>query len=85
MLIAPTIHLNGTSKASLMAEYLAALEAMRNAIEAVQAITVHGRDFYVKEEGALLKATSQKRKQLTALDSVYAELEQIALMIDEQG
>jgi hypothetical protein len=42
---APTININGDSKATLADEAIKAMEAMSEAIEAVNKMTVHGRNF----------------------------------------
>lgn len=49
----PTIHMNGTSKESLIDGYAAAANALRSALEALAACRPNGRDFYPQGEGAI--------------------------------
>ena len=51
----PTVHLNGTSKDTLLNAYTAANSALLNALEALEACAPNGRDYYVS--GDIGKAT----------------------------
>lgn len=66
----PTIHLNGTSKRNLVAEYTQAYDLCCDAIEAFQKITCHPRDYYVQEAGAYEKAHDDRMKMLAKLAAV---------------
>jgi hypothetical protein len=83
-LVVPTIHLNGTGKKALLSEYVAAMNALHLAIDALHNVTVHGRDYYVQDENAIFVAMEQRREQFAKLESVRSELEAIAIAIDEQ-
>lgn len=75
----PTIHMNGTSKNALLESYLGAMEAIRDAIEAVQDTSPHGRDYYVQEDpDAFVGAVREHQARLKALQTVIGELEQLA-------
>lgn len=74
-LIAPIVHLNGSSKNMLHREYSEAAKAVREAEEAIRKIETHDRSYYVHpEEGAGVKARDQRRKWSQMLDNVYNEL-----------
>lgn len=81
----PRIHLNGTSKEALVREYAAAREAVVNAMDAIKAITVHGRDYYVQSGNAYNEAAAQHRDRLLRLDSVREELEAILRKLQWEG
>lgn len=80
----PTVHLNGTSRDALMAEMMAAIEAVRNAETALNAMTWHARDFYVQPDGAWEVAREQQRQRALALDTVRVELEVICEAVFDQ-
>ena len=42
----PMVHTNGTSGQALASEYANALRALDDAIETLNSVTVHGRDYY---------------------------------------
>jgi hypothetical protein len=48
--IAPTVHLNGTSGSELEAGYELAATKLHEAIQALDACSPNGRDYYVQEE-----------------------------------
>lgn len=60
---APTIHLNGTSKAALLQEYETAVRAVDAAEKAVAAVTVHGRDYYMQDDTVPMAAYQEARAQ----------------------
>ena len=66
----PTIHLNGTSRASLLSELESAHAAMSAAIDALRQVTVHGRDYYVQGEHAYTQARSEMDARLIALKDI---------------
>jgi hypothetical protein len=78
----PTIHLNGTSRESLLQDLIKALEALTDATDAVQKCSPNARDYYVQGNEAFPLARSQHEKRLQALYTIRDELEQIALAID---
>lgn len=81
----PTIHLNGTSGAVLREEYHAAWQACHAAEQAVRAITVHGRDYYVQPgNDAINAALSDHRAMLTKLHQVTGELAEVIIELDNQ-
>lgn len=81
----PQINLNGTAKQDLMEEYMAARAAVAKAREAVQNITVHGRDYHMQPEGTWAKAREEHYSRIERLLNIENELTEIALKIQEQG
>ena len=66
----PTIHLNGTSRDTLLSELESAHAAVSAAIDALRQVTVHGRDYYVQGDGAYIKARREMDARLTALKDI---------------
>ena len=84
-MIFPTIHLNGTSKESLLAEYRVAYDKLDEAIEALSKVTIHGRDYYPQEQGAYITAREEQVARILKLATVKGELTDILLYLNEQG
>jgi hypothetical protein len=80
-MITPTIHLNGTSRASLLEGYHNAYNAIEAAIDAVAKTAPHGRDYYVKDNNAIIIATNEHRNRLRNLENIRKEIETICLAI----
>lgn len=74
VLAAPTIHTNGTSRASLFDGYVDAGTAIREAISKLEDAAPHGRDYYLQGEGAYKVAERQHLDRLARLQSVLAEI-----------
>lgn len=72
----PTVHLNGTSGEALHREVTAAIDPLRQAVEAVKNMTVHGRDYYVQTNPDLNlhRAEQQARERFRKLNEVLDEL-----------
>lgn len=78
----PTVHLNGSGFKNLQSQYREALERLR---EARRAIPVpHGRDYYVQDDGAYLRARKQFEAQIAKIGEVEEELSGILLGIMDQ-
>jgi queuine/archaeosine tRNA-ribosyltransferase len=73
----PTIHMNGTAAQDLLSDICAALEAIRNAEEAMKAVCPNGRDYYPQGPDAIQEALRQHANRLHNLRAVYSELEEI--------
>jgi hypothetical protein len=80
-LVYPTIHLNGTSAETLREDYVNAMRAIQDAIEAVEKIEFHMRDYYVIDR-AWPVALEQHRERIKKLHSVKIEMEAIAVHCD---
>jgi len=75
----PSIHTNGTSKEELMNLNLAAVDAVRKAMEALAAAAPHGRDFYIQDDqdhaGCAYKvAAAEHQVRATSLGAIFDEL-----------
>jgi hypothetical protein len=81
---APVVNINGTSAKNLLEEYRAAGHALRTAIEAVSAMTVHGRDFQTAPEGLYQKARAEQVERLRKLQDVLKEVEAMHMAVYEQ-
>ena len=74
-LTVPTVHLNGTSAASLSHAYYVAEKALRGAIEMAQQTAPNPRDYYVQDGSAFGKASDEHIERLRKLIEVRAEFE----------
>lgn len=83
-MIIPTIHLNGTSKESLIEDLCAASNALRAAYDALKQTAPNGRDYYPQGPKALEDATAEHFSRLSRVDSVRQEIESLAIAIDEE-
>lgn len=76
-MIFPTIHLNGTSRESLLEDYCAALSALRYAQEKLCAISPNARDYYVAGDDAFRTALGEHRTRIEKAVSLISEVEAI--------
>jgi hypothetical protein len=76
-LMVPTVHLNGTSKMSLLEGYETAYNAVKLAIDALVDTAPHGRDYYVEADDAYSKARDQYLDRLRKLEEVQRDLEEL--------
>lgn len=83
--IAPIIHLNGTSKERLLDALGEAYNAIKvTAYDALRETAPNGRDYYL-QPGLLEKATAQHLRRLAVLDELAAEIERQMELIYAQG
>jgi hypothetical protein len=84
----PTIHLNGTNGRVLLKEYTAAGNLLGATILALEAVTVHGRDYYVQntatDPDASCEAMDEHQARLRKLRDVYTDLVLITGEIQSQ-
>ena len=71
---APSVHLNGTSRSALVAQYEAAAQGLRAALEGLVEASPNGRDYYVQGDGAFEEA---RREHYSRVDRVRAVLDEI--------
>ena len=83
-LATPTVHLNGTSKESLLDALSDARHALRDTMDRLGHTAPNGRDFYVQGPNAMHRAEVEYRARVQALLNVYDELGEIAQAIDAQ-
>jgi len=77
-LIAPTIHLNGSSPETLIEDALGVINPLREAIAALGRAYPNGRDYYPQGSDAIAAACHQHLDRVNRLRTVLAELEAIA-------
>lgn len=73
----PTIHLNGTSLATLAEANDKAHTAILEAIAKLAEAAPNGRDYYPQSPDAIYKARDEHYSRIDRLKSVLKELEQI--------
>lgn len=81
----PTVHLNGTSKATLVEQYENAMDAVQKASDVVRESYPHGRDYYPQGADAINRAMDEHASRLNRLADVRRELEEILSHILEAG
>jgi hypothetical protein len=73
----PTIHLGGTSRATLLDELDRARHLLRAAIDALEDIEPHARDYSPQGPTAIRVATYEHAQRVNALQGVLNELQTI--------
>lgn len=81
----PSVHLNGTGKASLLAELEEAHNALLVADQKLRQVTVHGRDYYVQGANAYGQAREEMDRRLAALDQLMKDVREMHAGIQSQG
>ena len=81
----PTIHMNGTPRLMLLADYERAYEAVDAALDALRTTAPNGRDYYPQGPGAIAEAQHDHDKRTDALRRVYAELMEIIVVLNQGG
>ncbi len=83
-MLIPTVHLNGTAGEDLLDQYGSAIEAVREAIDAVCDTGPNARDYYVQGPDAGLAAQREHKARVAALKRVRDELTAIAEGVQDQ-
>jgi hypothetical protein len=83
-IVVPQIHMNGSGGKHLLEGYRAGIDALSEAIETINAITVHGRDYYTISDTAIIEAKAQHAEMLQELLSCKQFLKKIILGIYDQ-
>lgn len=81
----PTIHLNGTSSATLIEEYKTAHKAIDKAIDTLAAATCHARDFYPQGPDAYYQAREERQQALQKLREAQEYVELVWAGINDQA
>lgn len=84
-LAVPTVHLNGTSKATLLEQQASIRDAIRNTIDVLRKAAPHSRDYYPQEGDAWKRAEQQHLARIKLLNDMYGEMMQISLLTDAQN
>ena len=77
----PTVHLNGTSKKSLLQGNVKILSAINELREAIGSCQFHGRDYYVQDqdvgiETSYVRASAERSKHLDNIVDFEQYIEQ---------
>jgi len=83
-LVLPIVHLNGTSRKELVDLRCEFGRKLRDAVEALTAMSPNGRDYY-PEPGRLEKATAQHKRRLDTLHALYVEIESEVLDLETEA
>lgn len=70
----PSIHLNGTSRATLLADYKAAYEKLHSFSRSFRSIEFNARDYYVQGPDAFAKARTERGIMEHKIDSLMQYL-----------
>ena len=77
-MMTPTIHMNGTSRNSLLDEINDAMRALSVALEKLALMAPNARDYYPQGEDAFGKARQEHANRLTSVRKVREELKTLA-------
>jgi len=80
----PTVHLNGSSGASLKADLEAAYVALGAAVDALCKCAPHGRDYYVEGPDAWPRARDQHDARIERVRQIQSEVTQIWEAVEAQ-
>lgn len=81
----PTVHMNGTAGADLVAQLEAAIESLHETIDVVGNTAPNARDYYVQEPGAFAVAQAEHVARIIKLQAVRAELAAIWEGVEAQS
>jgi hypothetical protein len=84
-MIFPTVHLNGTSKQTLLDDIEGAYAALDLAIRALANAAPNGRDYYLQGPTAIYTASAEHGARLQKMLDVKKDLEALAENIVSQG
>jgi hypothetical protein len=84
-LTVPTVHLNGTSKRSLIEQYVDASTSVGTAILFLEENGPNARDYYVQGSDVFTRAVAEHVARIQKLVEVQKELGQLVEAIDAQG
>ncbi len=81
----PTIHSNGTSKASLINDLCDASNTLEEAYQTLKRCAPNGRDYYLQGAVAMETAEREHISRLKRLDEVKQEVDALTVAIDQLG
>lgn len=79
--VAPIVHLNGTSRADLSRQFTTAYQAMIEAVEAAADASPNERDYYLNP-GSFAVAMAEHRSRMERLSAVRDEFLALAIGVD---
>jgi hypothetical protein len=83
--IVPTVHLNGTSAESLIAQLHAVDKALNDAVSAMSLATPHDRDYYVQDDpDAGPKARLANWERQIRIEAIRHEIQEIMQGVYDQ-
>jgi hypothetical protein len=85
MIALPSVHLNGTSRDSLVEQAAEAARALDSALDAMCAAAPNARDYYVQAPGAFERACGEHEQRVAAVQAVKTLYELTACAIDEEA
>lgn len=83
-MLAPLLHMNGSSAETLIDGYTKAHNLLDAAIDALRACAPNGRDYYPQGPAALMQAVREHDKRIASLCEVLTEIELLAENVNEQ-
>jgi hypothetical protein len=81
----PTIHLNGTGAQSLLSDYQAAYDAVRDFRQKFGSIQFHARDYYVDGPDSFAEATEARMEIGRMIQEIHHYLEFHLLHLHDQA
>lgn len=81
-IVAPSVHLNGSSRDTLRDGYAQAHTAVEAAIREVERVEVNARDYYVQGDAVFTRARREHVERLSALQRVADELLALFFSVD---
>jgi len=84
-LLAPSVHLNGTSKQELVEQRLAVMEAARALLQAMKGASPNGRDYYPQGDGAYKRAATAWNERREMVLRLLSDVELQAMEITLDG
>lgn len=76
-MMTPTVHLNGTSRDELVAQFERASNALALALQALMDAAPNARDYYVQNGDAFTKARTEHYARVERVQQVKDEIEQL--------
>lgn len=81
----PVIHMNGTSRDSLVEDLCKVSHVLNDAYEAMKQACPNGRDYYPLGPGAIRQAESEHLDRLRRVDAVKSEIDAMTLAIADMA
>lgn len=83
-MMTPTVHLNGTHGPQLLAENMAAIDALRAAYAILVEAAPNARDYYPQGHGSFSLARGQHQKRVSDLYAIMKETQKIVESVQDQ-